>query len=381
MQKRRSVDEGQLSRRAFVARMASATAGMLVGGGLGQAGWQALQAQGAPGPRRREVSIGGRRVKVVDIHAHTFVPEVWDLVKDTSLAGAARNNRTGAIALGPGTEARLQYMDKEGIDYQVINVNAWGYAAEPALARDLVQLQNEMIAKACAARPDRFVGMATLALQHPEMAAEQLDVAVRKLGLRGAAIGGSVEGVELSDPKFYPFWAKAEELGTMVFMHPQTAPGTTDNPRLRGRGGLGNTIGNPLETTVFLSHLIFEGVLDRFPGLKICAAHAGGYLPSYSGRSDALCGRGGGPSNDCTSLQRKPSEYFRGPLYIDTMVFRPEGLRHLVAEVGADHIFYGTDYPFDWPVGVDFVLDAPFLNSAEKEAILGGTLGRLLRIA
>ena len=130
--------------------------------------------------------------------------------------------------------------------------------------------------------------------QHPQLAADQLEQAVKKLGMRGAAIGGSVEGEELSDRKFDPFWAKAEELGVLLFMHPQPAPGTTQNQRLQGRGGLGNTIGNPLETTVFLSHLIFEGTLDRFPGLKICAAHAGGYLASYTGRSDALCGRASG---------------------------------------------------------------------------------------
>jgi aminocarboxymuconate-semialdehyde decarboxylase len=369
-----------LNRRQFLARMASASTGLaLVPGGLHTAAG-AVFAQ-APGRARREARIGGRRITVVDVHAHVFVPEVWEVVKDSPLAAAARNNLTGAIALGPGMNARLEYMDREGIDYQAINVNAWGYTADRALARDVVQVQNEQIAKACASRPDRFVGMAALALQHPDLAAEQLDTAVRKLGLRGAAIGGSVEGAELSDRRFDPFWAKAEELGVMLFMHPQNAAGTTQNPRLGGKGALGNTIGNPLETTVFLSHLIFEGVLDRFPGLKICGAHAGGYLPSYSGRSDALCGRGGTPGTDCNSLKRKPSEYFKGPLYIDTMVFHEEGLRHLVAEVGADHIFYGTDYPFDWPVGIDFVLNASFLSDAQKEAILGGNLLKLLKIA
>ena len=364
------------NRRDFLRNIACTTAGMIVGGrGLADAAIGAFQA--APAARRR-VTIGGRRVTVIDVHAHTFVPEVWDLVKNTPLAETAKNNLTGAIALGPGMAARLQYMDKEGIDYQAINVNAWGYSADRALARDLIQLQNEKIAAGVAAHPDRFVGMATLSLQHPDLAAEQLDQAVKKLGLRGAAIGGSVEGQELSDRKFDPFWAKAEELGVMLFMHPQNAPGTTNNMRLQGRGGLGNTIGNPLETTVFLSHLIFEGTLDRFPGLKVCGAHAGGYLPSYSGRSDALCGRGSGA--DCKVLKKKPSEYFKSELYIDTMVFHDEGLRHLVAEVGTDHIFYGTDYPFDWPVGIDFVLNASFLNNAAKEAILGGNLVKLLRI-
>jgi aminocarboxymuconate-semialdehyde decarboxylase len=367
------------TRRRFIADVATATAGLVLSRAVPGDG-RAVAAQGASRAVRRRVTLGGRRVTVVDVHAHVFVPEVWDLVKDTSLADSARNSLTGAIALGPGTAARLEYMDREGIDYQAINVNAWGYSAERALARDLVQVQNEMIAKACAQHPDRFVGMATLALQYPELAADQLDAAVTKLGLRGAAIGGSVEGRELSDRSFDPFWAKAEELGVLLFMHPQQAPGTTQNTRLQGRGALGNTIGNPLETTVFLSHLIFEGVLDRFPGLKICSAHAGGYLPSYSGRSDALCGRGGAPGADCNSLKRKPSDYFRGPLYIDSMVFREEGLRHLVAEVGVDHIVYGTDYPFDWPVGIDFVLNASFLADAQKASILGGTAATLLRI-
>ncbi|OFW21052.1 MAG: hypothetical protein A3H97_04750 [Acidobacteria bacterium RIFCSPLOWO2_02_FULL_65_29] len=365
------------NRRDFLKNAAGATAGLLVGGrGFADAGLRSLQI-GVPPAKRREVFIGGRRVRTVDVHAHCFVPEVWDLVKDTPLAATAKNNLTGNIALG--NPQRLYDMDAQGIDYQVINVNAWGYSADRALARDLITLQNERLSQWVAAHPDRFVGMATVALQHPDLAADQLDEAVRKLGLRGAAIGGSVEGQELSDRKFDPFWAKAEELGVLLFMHPQAAAGTTQNARLQGKGGLGNTIGNPLETTVFLSHLIFEGTLDRFPGLKICAAHAGGYLPSYSGRSDALCGRSGGA--DCKALKKRPSEYFKRELLIDTMVFREEGLRHLIAEVGVGQMVYGTDYPFDWPVGIDFVLDAAFLSNADKEAILGGNLIKLLRIA
>jgi aminocarboxymuconate-semialdehyde decarboxylase len=359
------------NRRDFLKNAAATTAGVAI-----SRRFPSFQI-GAPPAKRREVFIGGRRVKTVDAHAHCFVPEVWDLVKDTPLAATAKGNLTGNIALG--NPQRLVDMDAQGIDYQAINVNAWGYSAERALARDLIKLQNERISQWCAKHPDRFVGMATVALQYPDLAADQLDEAVRKLGLRGAAIGGSVEGQELSDRKFDPFWAKAEELGVLLFMHPQNAPGTTQNPRLQGKGGLGNTIGNPLETTVFLSHLIFEGTLDRFPGLKICAAHAGGYLPSYSGRSDALCGRGSGA--DCKVLKKKPSEYFKDELYIDSMIFHEEGLRHLIAEVGVSHIVYGTDYPFDWPVGIDFIINAAFLNNAEKEAILGGNLIKLLRIA
>src|SRR5258705_8917841 len=353
------------NRREFLKNAAGATAGMFIGGQIG-----------APPGKRRELSIGGRRVKTVDAHAHCFVPEVWDLVKNTPLAAAAQNNLTGNIALG--NPQRLIDMDAQGIDYQAINVNAWGYSADRALARDLIKLQNEKISQWCARYPDRFVGMATVALQHPDLAADQLEEGVKKLGLRGAAIGGSVEGQEVSDRKFDPFWAKASELGVLLFMHPQNAPGTTSNTRLNGKGGLGNRIGNPLETTVFLSHLIFEGVFDRFPGLRICGAHAGGYLPSYSGRSDAGCQQANG--DDCRALKKKPSEYFKREILIDTMIFHEEGLRHLVAEVGVGQMVYGTDYPYEWPVGIDFVLNAPFLSNADKEAMLGGNAMKALRI-
>ena len=126
-------------------------------------------------------------------------------------------------------------MDREGIDYQAINVNAWGYSAERSLARDLVQVQNEQIAKTCAAHPDRLIGMAALALQHPDLAAEQLDTAVRKLGMKGAAIGGSVEGIELSDRRFDPFWAKAEQLGVMTISEPGT--NFPNEPEKKSRAG------------------------------------------------------------------------------------------------------------------------------------------------
>ena len=225
------------NRRAFLKQCAGAGAGMFIARtGVADGGFTPAQIGAAPGTRR-EVLIGGHRVRTVDMHAHTFVPEVWNLVKDTPLAAAARGNLTGNIALG--NPQRLIDMDAQGIDVQAINVNAWGYSADRALARDVVALQNEKISQYCAAHPDRFIGMATVALQHPDLAAEQLDDAVRKLGLRGAAIGGSVEGQELSDRKFDPFWAKAEELGVMLFMHPQSAQGTTQNPRLQGKGGLG----------------------------------------------------------------------------------------------------------------------------------------------
>jgi aminocarboxymuconate-semialdehyde decarboxylase len=274
---------------------------------------------------------------------------------------------------------RLRAMDEQGLDVAALSINAYWYAAERDLARDLIRIQNEKLAEACAAHPDRFVAFASVALQHPDLAAEQLEAGMKRYGLRGAAIGGSVNGEELADPRFHPFWAKAEELGALVFIHPQATGVASEIPkRLAGSGGLDNTIGNPLETTIALSHLIFEGTLDRFPGVKICAAHGGGYLPSYAARSDAIGTTF--PSRITTRLRKKPTEYLR-QLYFDSLVFTPEALRHLVAEAGASQIVMGTDYPYPWTTtAVDHILGTPGLSDADRVAILGETATGLLRI-
>jgi aminocarboxymuconate-semialdehyde decarboxylase len=318
------------------------------------------------------VSIGGRRVRVIDVHAHCVIP-VTEVVKGTPLAASGGGG--GGNILGP---ARLQIMDSQGVDVQALSINGyWWYAAERDLARRIVLAQNEGLAKWVATHPDRFVAMASVALQHPDLAAEQLEDGVKRLGLRGVSIGGHVNGEDLSLPKYDPFWAKAAELGALVFMHPGGAENIVRDGALRGRGDLGNIIGNPLETTYFLSRLIFDGTLDKFPGLRVCGAHAGGYLPSYLGRTDVACDVRG--NANCAN-RRRPRDYFRRELFIDTMVFSEEGLRHLVAEVGVSQIVYGTDVPFNWPVTVDLVLNASFLSNADKEAILSGNLTRLLRI-
>jgi aminocarboxymuconate-semialdehyde decarboxylase len=318
-----------------------------------------------PAPKRREVSVGGRRVKTIDIHAHVIIPEA------TALMGA-KTAPTDASVMGP---ARFERMDEWGTDMQALSINANWYGLERDLATQVIQIQNEKLAELCAKYPDRFVAFASVALQFPELAAQQLEDGVRKYNLRGAAIGGHVGSYELSDPRFDPFWRKAQELGCLIFMHPQGIPEI--NQRLAGRGGLTNVIGNPLETTIFLSHLIFEGTLDRFPGLKVCAAHGGGYLPSYAARSDYGCNRF---PDACNALQKRPTEYLR-QLYYDTMVFTPEGLRHLVAETGVSQIMIGTDYPFPWSTTtVDHVLNTPGLSDADKRAILGENAARLLKI-
>src|SRR5207248_2666356 len=216
------------------------------------------------------------------------------------------------------------------------------------------------------------------AVQFPDLAAEQLEHGVKQLGLRGAAVGATVSDDEFADPKFYPFWAKAEELGVLIFLHPQGTPDLAR--RLAGNGWLVNTIGNPLDTTLALSHLIFEGTLDRFPGLKLCSAHGGGYLPSYAARSDYALRIH--PEMDTGVVLRKmPSEYLR-QLYYDTLVFTSEALRHLAAEVGVSQLMLGTDHPYPWqPDSVDHILQAEGFTDEERIAMLGSTAGKLLGLA
>jgi aminocarboxymuconate-semialdehyde decarboxylase len=331
-----------------------------------------------PEGRRRGVAINGRRIKTIDIHAHCAVPEALALLGHKLDGPLNRPDLDMATAVA----LRLKLMDQQAIDVEALSINPNWYGMEDRdLAAKVIEIQNERLAEACARNPDRFVAFATAALQFPDLAAHQIEHAVRKLGLRGVAIGGNVAGMEISDPALNPFWAKAEALGILVFIHPQGngAPSQLGH-RFRGNGYLANVIGNPLETTIALSHLIFEGTLDRYPGIKICAAHGGGYLPSYAARSDLGCtvrpdlchGGTWGP------IKKRPTEYLR-QMYYDTMVFSQEGLRHLVAEVGADRLMIGTDYPYPWTsTSVEHVLDSGHLSDAEKAAILGGTAERLL---
>jgi aminocarboxymuconate-semialdehyde decarboxylase len=361
------------SRRDFLKTAAGATTGIL----LSREAFAAPLSQGAPAAagKRREVFIGGRRVKVVDVHAHCLIPEVWDLVKDTKLASVAGREPRRLLLMGPD---RIQWLDDRGIDVQLLTINpAWYYGADRELAAKIVKLQDEKVAEWCASHADRYVAMSAVALQFPDLAAEQLEHAVKNLKMRGASIGGHVEGEPLSSPRFDPFWAKVQELDVMVFMHPSGAENIIKNGALDGRGDLGNIIGNPLETTLFLTHMIFDGTLDRFPGVKICAAHGGGYLASYLGRTEVACEVR--PKADCLN-KKHPSEYMKSQVLVDTIVLTQEGLRHLVAEAGSGQVVFGTDEPFNWLANVDLVLNAPSLSDAQKEAILGGNLVKLLRL-
>jgi aminocarboxymuconate-semialdehyde decarboxylase len=353
-------------RRAFIRESVLASAAALLSG-AGAAGLAAAQRA----PARRQVSVGGHRVKTVDVHAHMAVPDALvDIVKGTPLEAAVRGQINGDLRM---SDARLRAMDAQGIDVEIVSINTYWYGADRALAERFIPAQNEALARVCAAHPDRLVPMASVGLQHPELAADQLQHAVETFRMRGAAIFPTVNGAELASPQFDPFWARAESLGVMIFIHPQGTPELRE--RLQGNGFLGNVIGNPLETTIALAHLIFEGTLDRFPRLKLCGAHAGGFLPSYIGRFDQGCVAF--PANCTPKNARKPSAYLE-QLYFDSIVFTGEGLRHLAAECGTGRILMGTDYPFPWTTtSVDHILNAPGFSDADRIAMLGGNAARL----
>lgn len=322
----------------------------------------------APGPvARRLTTVNGTRARVIDMHAHVGVRE----------ANAVMGVNPQPWLLIDDVQTRLNAMNAQAIDMEALSINPFWYAADRDTASKVIDIQNEKLAEWVASEPERFVGLASVALQYGDLAAQQLEDGVKKYNLRGALIGGSVEGDDLSDPKFNPFWAKAEELGVVIFIHPQGVAELNRTNRLKGNGVLDNVIGNPLETTIALSHLIMEGTLDRYPGLKILAAHGGGYLPSYAPRSD----HGGMTFPErFTKLKRNPTDYLRGPqLYFDTLVFTPEALRHLAAETGTDRLVNGTDYPYPWTTtSVEHILETPGFTDAERIAMLGGTAEKLL---
>lgn len=327
----------------------------------------------------RPVVVNGKRMRTVDIHCHTEVIDVWPLIEGHEALGGNNPYGPNPLSRASDVSVRLAAMDATGIDVQALSISVGQYYhwADRDLAAKIIRVQNEKLAEVSAAHPDRFVPIGAVALQHPDLAAAQLEHAVRELGHRGVMITGSIDGAELSDPRFHPFWAMAEALDVVVFIHPRGFP--EGAARLQGNGRLGNIIGNPLETTIALSHLIFEGTLDRYPGVKIIAAHGGGFLPSYIGRSDHCHSS---DDRGCRGNEKKkPSDYL-GQIYFDSLVYRTQNLRHLIDEAGVSQVVLGTDYPYGMENrnGIAHILSVPGLTDDERQAILGGTLARLLKL-
>jgi aminocarboxymuconate-semialdehyde decarboxylase len=265
-------------------------------------------------------------------------------------------------------------MDAMGVDVQAVAIAVYQYYywADADLGAKVSRMMNEEVVEATSRYGDRFLPLGTVPLQDTEAAVQELRYLVQELGMRGIEIGTHVEGEEISSPRLAPFWAEVERLGAVVVIHTQ---GTTHADRLQGHNFV-NIIGHPIEATLAQAHLIFDGVIERHPDLKIVVVHGGGYLPAYPGRID----HGWRAREDIREgVPKTPGDYLRH-FYFDTMVFEPEQLRFLVERYGADHVLLGTDYPYD--MGDDnplaLVGRTPSLTQDQVDLITGGNAARLL---
>ena len=336
------------------------------------------------------MSSGAGDLPTVDVHAHVLLPGVDEAVAGQPGLLAAREldaRRNGAeslivsgamvadrFVLLTDVAARLAAMDDAGVDIQLVSPSPsqYHYWAGEDLARTVCELANAGVAAHCAQAPDRLHGLGLIPLQHPWLAPRALEHAL-DLGLRGVEISSHAPGSparELSDPAYSPFWARAEEAGALVFLHPF---GCTLDERL-DRWYLSNTVGQLAENAVALSHLIFGGVLDRHPALRILAAHGGGYLPTHIGRSDHAW-RTRPDAHNCV---HEPSSYLKR-LWFDSLVHSPSVLRALIRAAGPDRVLLGSDFPFD--MGTEdplAALKAAGLPESDLHAVRGGNAADLL---
>ncbi len=319
--------------------------------------------------------------RTIDVHAHVLTEEMMRRLRKEApdigprLSDMDEHGATLQIASitqrpfprgGWDMELRLRDMDAYGIDVQALSVlpPTFLYDQEASLTAAFCAIQNEAIAALVATQSDRFVGLAALPLQAPERAAAELRRGMAELGLKGALIGSHAEGRNLDDPGLEPLWAAAEELGALILIHPQKVAAAD---RLGGYY-FTNLIGNPLETTIAAASLVFGGVLQRYPNLKVCLSHGGGYAPYQIGRF--IHGWSVRPEAK-TRLKVSPEASMRR-LYYDTILFFAPALTWLVETYGAAQVMFGSDYPFDMGMydGIKVVreLDVP---DHDRDTILG----------
>jgi|FLYL01.1.fsa_nt_gi aminocarboxymuconate-semialdehyde decarboxylase len=328
-------------------------------------------------------------VPVVDVHSHTVVDSVAELVRphfrpeddprtfyssDTSKKlNQAFYREAAAKFVDP--DHRVADMDAMGVDVQLVAISPlqYFYWADETLSPRAAAEQNDAIAGLVASRPRRFVGVGTLPMAHPAAAAEEARRVARDLGFPAVEIGADVNGVDLDDPRFEPLWEALEENRLVVILHPA---GFTEARRLTDYY-LVNVIGMPLSSTVAVTRMILGGVFERHPGLEMLVVHGGGYLPFYAARTDhAFRHR----PELRQHIDRLPSEYLRR-LHFDITVFDPRMVERLVADYGADRVLVGTDYPFDMGLPDPLQLVASCrLTDSEKHLILGGNAERLFRL-
>lgn len=354
---------------------------------------------GHPGHHHRAPSndqgyaVRGRRRHAhftVDIHCHMHVPEADAMIPDPEMKKLSNPflacnaltidiNRKQMATLHNkliDPVERIADMDEAGIDVQAVSPSPfyYNYWFDADLARQTSRVVNDRVAEVCAKHPDRFVGLCTVPLQDPRLALEELERCIGKLGMRGVEVNTHVNGKELTRAGLDRFWARVEELGVMVFMHPH---GSTFTERLRDHYLL-NSIGHPLESTIAVAHFVHDGFLEKHPDIKICIAHAGGYAPVYFGRYDHPSSR----RDDAREHISKPPSYYIGKLYFDACTFSETHLRYMIDQWGADHVLLGTDYPYDMtqPDPVGLIDSVKGLTEADKAKVMGANAARLLNM-
>ena len=342
------------------------------------------QKSGRPSSKGRST-----RKLAIDFHAHIIFPEATkfsskhvvsmkppkEVLSNPVLLKRSKKWQEKMERRFTAVKSRLRDMNEAGIDVQVLTsslVHHYTYWAEPEKSLKMEQLMNDRIAEIVDANPSRFIGLGGVPLQHTAKAVKELERCVNVLGLHGIQISSTAGSRELGDRGLFPFWKKAEELGTLIYIHPA---GITD--RRYKRFDLWNSIGQPLEEAMAMASLFYEGVLDRFPKLKICIAHGGGYLPFYTGRVDRNYRD---KPHLRFNMSKSPSQYLRH-FYYDSCVYNMDMLEFLVKKVGAGRIILGSDYPVgeDDPVG--FVRRSRKISPEDKEKIIWKNAARLLKIS
>lgn len=329
--------------------------------------------------------------RTIDIHCHLATPATREAAAphfrpeyepyDYFMGQESRDQNQAMFPdiVAPLTDpgARIELMDAMGVDVQGLAtfVSEYYYWTPARLGADLAREQNDRLAEAIAEHPERFVGLgATVPLQDVDAAIGEAERA-RGLGFRGLQIGGTIDGHNLDEPRFRPFWRAVSDLDLAVILHPSGYP---EGHRL-GDYFLTNCIGNPLETMVAATRLIFSGLIEDLPELRLVLLHGGGYLPFYCSRADHTWKVR--PETRAHIPDHPPSHYMRR-LFYDTMVFQPLYLRHLLDIVGTDRVMVGTDFPFDMgesdPLGLLDRVEG--LSSAERAAIAGGNAERVFRL-
>jgi aminocarboxymuconate-semialdehyde decarboxylase len=329
----------------------------------------------------------GRSRCVIDFHAHLMLPEIYAVtgphsmfVKSNTDPTMSEEARKGVrereavlVARMSDVTERIVHMDVMGVDMQVLSsslVQQSTYWAEPKESLRLERMLNDRMAAVVAANPKRLIGLGGVPLAAPALAVAELTRCMRELGLAGVGISTTARDMELGDAALRPFWERAEELGAIVYIHPAGNTGARFE-----KWYLSNSIGQAFEEAMAIASLMYDGILDAFPLLKICISHGGGYMPYYMGR---IARNYVEKPATRVNMQKSPAEYLR-MLYYDSCVYETEVLEALVKRVGADRVVLGSDYPVGDPRPVAFV-ESCALMADDKEKIIGVNAAKLFGV-